>query len=236
VFGVPPIVTAAEQLGLVLASRKFQSIIWAKGAIPVGVLTTPKTLKQGVVERLRSQWEEFYKGEVTGRVAILEDDLTFQPVKPGLSPADTNLTEYNRFGVEEVARLYGVPPSVLGQTHSASYSTAVEEYRAAVLHCLRPWAARFTDCLGRALLTREQRQKGLRIEAPLDHLLVAPGKETSEYLKELMNSGALSTNEARNILGYPDIPGGELHRVPVNMTALDNLPKIGLTQPKQETP
>ncbi len=238
VFGVPPIVTCAEQLGLVLAARKFQSIIWKKGAVPAGVLTTPKTLKQPVIDRLRAQWDEYYKGDVLGRTAILEDGLTYAPVKPGMTPADSSLVEYNRFGVEEVSRLYGVPPSVLGQTGNASYSTATEEFRAAVLHCLRPWAARFTDCLDRALLTREQRLKGMRIEAPLDHLLVAPGKETSEYLKELVNAGILNTNECRNVLGYPDIAGGELHRVPVNMTALDNLPKIGLNSKPtpQETP
>src|SRR5258706_10980527 len=154
-----------------------------------------------------------------------------------IGAADANLVDYNVFGVREVSRLYGVPPSVLGETGNASYSTAVEEFRSAVLYCLRPWAARFTDCLGRALLTREQRLKGLRIEAPLDHLLVAPGKEFSEYARDLTNSGVASVNEIRNMMGLPDVEGGEVRRCPVNMTDIRNLPKIGLNNPpKQETP
>jgi HK97 family phage portal protein len=236
VFGIAPIVTAAEQLGLVLASRSYQALLWKNGAIPAGVLKAPKVLRQQVLDRLTSQWTEFYPkdGNITGKTVILEDGMEFQPIKSSLSASDSNLVEYNRFGIEEVARLYGIPASMLMQTGNASYSTATEEYRAGVIHCLRPWAARLCDCLGRALLTREQRLKGLRIEAPLDHLLVAPGKETSEYLKELVNAGILNTNECRNVLGYPDISGGETYRVPVNMTALENLPKLGLSQPKPQ--
>lgn len=238
VWGVPPIVTAMDALGLVLASRQYQSSLWDKGTIPIGVLKTERTLKQATIDRLRGQWEEFYQGgKATGKVAILEDGMDFTPMKPGIMPSDTDLIEYSRFGVEEAARLYAVPPSVLAQTHNASYSTATEEFRAAVLHCLRPWAARFTDCLTRALLTRDQRMSGMRIEASLDHLLVAPGKETSEWLRDLTANGILSINEARNYLGYPDVAGGEVHRVPVNSTDLKNLPLIGLpTKPQQQQP
>lgn len=237
VFGIAPIVTAAEQLGLVLASRSYQALLWKNGAIPAGVLKAPRMLKAPVIDRLRSQWDTSFPKDgnfVTGKTIVLEDGVEFQPIKPGLSASDSDLTEYNVFGVREVSRLYGVPPSVLGETGNASYSTATEEFRGAVLHCLRPWAARLCDCLGRALLTRDQRLKGLRIEAPLDHLLVAPGKETSEYLKELVNAGILNTNEGRNILGYPDIAGGETYRVPANLSALENLPQLGLSQPKPQ--
>lgn len=236
VFAVPPIVTCAQSLGLIIASRMFQAALWKNGSIPIGALKHPKKLDQPMIDRLRAQWAQYYSGENAGRVAILEGGMEWQALDLSMSPADADLVNLNRFNTEEVARLYGVPPSLLAQTHSASYSTAVEESRAAVLHCLRPWAARLSDCLGRVLLTQQERDKGMRIDAPLDHLLVAPGKETSEYLRELVNSGILSLNEARNVLGLADIPGGDVHRAPVNTTDIKNLPNIGIHKPAGETP
>ncbi|MDX2220910.1 MAG: phage portal protein [Burkholderiales bacterium] len=225
-FAVPPAVSAAQSVGLVIAARDFQSALWARGARPIGALQTERKLNDDVIERIRNQWAEYYGGtEATGRTAILESGVKWAPVEPSVTPESAELVAYNKFGVEEIARLYGVPPSLLAQTGNASYSTAVEESRAVVLHCLRPWAARLSDCLGRALLKREDRLKGVRIEASLDHLLVAPGKETSEYLRELVNAGILSVNEARNLLGREDTTGGDIHRVQVNTMPLIGKPK-----------
>lgn len=239
VFAVPPIVTCAESLGLILASRVFQAALWKNGSIPIGALCLAGKIKdEAMVTRIREQFAQHYTGQNTGRVAILEHGMEWKPIEPSVSPADADLVNLNRFGVEEVARLYGVPPSLLAQTHSASYSTAVEESRAAVLHCLRPWAVRLSDCLGRVLLTQQERDKGMRVDVSLDSLLVAPGKEMSEYLRELVNSGILSLNEARNVLGLADIPGGDVHRAPVNTTDIKNLPNIGIgtNKPAGETP
>lgn len=229
VFAVPPIVTAAEQLGLILAARTFQSQLWKEGAYPMGVLSYEGMLKAPIIDRMRAQWEETYvKKTKIGHPLVLESGGKYETLKPGITPADSEFVENNVFGVREVSRLYGVPPSILGETGNASFSTAQEEFRAGVIYCLRPWFSRFCDTLSRALLTPAQRAKHIRIEAPLDHLLVSPGKETSEHLKELVNAGILNTNEARNVLGYADIDGGETYRVPVNTTDMKNLPHIGL--------
>ncbi len=228
VFAVPPIVSCSEALGLVQAARSFQASLWRNGTIPSGVLTAPTILKQEVIDRLRSQWQEYYGGDNTGRTAVLEQGMKWEPVKGSVSAADANLTEVAQFGVNEIARLYGIPPSLLSQTIHASYSTSVEESRALILHCLRPWSIRFCDALSRSMLTREQRLKGMRIAADLSPWTLAPGKEMADFLSGLVNSGIKTVNECRQILGDAKVAGGDTLRVPVNQTSIDNLGKIGL--------
>jgi phage portal protein BeeE len=101
------------------------------------------------------------------------------------------------------------------QPGAVSYSQSVEETRAFAALSLQPFCARFANELQVKLLTQAQQAQGYEIEFDLARMLVSPG-EVAERSSKLVNGGIATTNEARNLLGLPDVEGGDELRIPVN--------------------
>ena len=105
--GYSPIAMSKNAIGLAMAAEEYGSKFFANGAAPAGVLETPTLIKD--VSKLRDSWNEAYGGSRNaGKVAILEQGVTFKPIS--MSPQDSQLIETRKYQLDEIARIFRIPP------------------------------------------------------------------------------------------------------------------------------
>jgi HK97 family phage portal protein len=197
------------------------------------MLATDSALTKEQVIRLREVANEQTSGFKSGGTLILSSGLKPVEGKISLSIKDADLIEALRFSVEEVSRIYGIDPSMLGYSQNTSFATAAEMRRAFLSSTLKPLLYRVADAFNETLLSPEDLDNGLRIE--FDAADFGAGKELAETLSTLVNSGILTANESRNRMGLPDVVAGDITRVPANVMPADDWSNY-YKQPKQAEP
>lgn len=203
--GKSRITTAREMLGGILASQEHGNRTFANGAKLSGVLKTPHVLDKGSAERIGESWRQQFGGSANaGKVAVLEHGLEFQPLS--MSMEDSQWLGARQFSVEEVARLFNVPPVLLGDLRHANFSNSVEMMRHFVTVTLRPWLSRWEQALERALMGPIARNRYF-IEFSAEGLLRGDAKNRADFYKSGIDAGWLLRSEARRLENLPTIEG-----------------------------
>ncbi len=213
--GYSPIRVARNAVGIALVAEQYGAKFFGQGALPGGVLEFPGRLSPEARERLRVSWQQIYGGPRGAfKTAILEDGLTYKPLT--IPPDDAQFIETRKFQVEEIARLYRVPPHLLAHLERATYSNVEQQSIEFVVHTIRPWCVRWESELNTKLfsLTRESRYFA---EFSLDGLL--RGDIESRYRAYAVGRqwGWLSANDIRRLENLNPIDGGDTYLVPLNM-------------------
>jgi HK97 family phage portal protein len=169
VVGKSRLQRARETFTTAIATERYASNIYANGASMTGVLKHPEELGPEAAARLRESFERLYQGSANaGRVAVLEEGTEWQQLS--VSPEDAQMLDSRRFSVEQVARLFRVPPPMLGDLTNSNYSNVTELGRQFATHTVKPWVRRIEATFERALLSEEGRRTH-RIELDMDDLL-----------------------------------------------------------------
>lgn len=205
IIGKSRITTAREMLGGILASQEHGNRTFANGARPGGVLKTPHVLDKGSAERIGQSWREQFGGVGnSGKVAVLENGLEFQPLS--MSNEDSQWLQSRQFSVEEVARLFNVPPVLLGDLRHANFSNSVEMMRHFVTVTLRPWLTRWEQAMERTLMGPIARGRYF-VEFSAEGLLRGDAKNRAEFYQSGIDAGWLLRSEARRLENLPTIEG-----------------------------
>lgn len=200
--GYSPISVTKNAIGLGLAAEEYGSRFFANGAAPAGVLEHPGVIKD--VSKLRESWNETFGGSRNaGKVAILEEGLHFNPIS--MSPQDSQLLETRQFQLTEIARIFRIPPHMLGDLSKATFSNIEHESLEFVKYTLTPWICRWESSLTDALLSREE-QKKYEIRFNVDGLLRGDYKSRMEGYAVGINNGFLCPNDVRRLEGFDLIP------------------------------
>lgn len=203
--GKSRITTAREMLGGILASQEHGNRTFANGARPGGVLKTPHVLDKGSAERIGQSWREQFGGVAnSGKVAVLENGLEFQPLS--MSNEDAQWLQARQFSVEEVARLFNVPPVLLGDLRHANFSNSVEMMRHFVTVTLRPWLTRWEQAIERSLMGPIARGRYF-VEFSAEGLLRGDAKNRADFYASGIDAGWLLKSEARRLENLPTIEG-----------------------------
>jgi HK97 family phage portal protein len=169
---------------------------------------------------LRDSWREKYTGpDNVGRVAILEEGMTFQATS--LSNKDSQWLESRQVTVLDISRIFGVPPALLGHLEKASYSSQEAQNLEFLTHSLRPWLTRIEQALERSLITDES----LYCEFTTGDLLRTDQKSRYEAYRVGLSAGFLSVNEVRRLENLPEVEGGDELFRPLNMALLSGATK-----------
>lgn len=182
---------------------------------PGQILATDQMLTKGQIQTLRETFDSMSGGYKTGGTIILSSGLRTMASQQNISQKDSDLIASLRFSVTEASRIYGVPPSMLGESQETSFATSSEERRAFASSTLKPLQLRVADAFNQALLTEAERMAGLSVE--FDSSDFGAGREMAETISSLVNSGILTLNEARNKLSLVDVEGGDIPRIPANV-------------------
>lgn len=233
-MGASPLSTVAGSLDLVYQIRETGRTLYKNASRVNAIVSHPKNLSVEATTRLKQSFQNATTGSHGFEAVILQEGMTAETLNPA-KMMDLQMAEMMSLSVRLVAQAFAVPPSFLGEIENISYASSAEQTRSFVRHCLKPWGSRISDALARSLLTREQRVNGLGVDVDLASLLRGDGRELSDSIGSLLNSGAISANESRDWLGLVDIENeaGEALRVPGNLMHPDNwaLPAKGKVDP-----
>lgn len=222
--GLSPIHVARGALGLALAQSDMATAFMANAMRPSGLITFPGTLTQEQQKSLRDIFKGFSGASNAGRFLLMDGGAKFEPLT--ISPDDAEFLNSRKLANEDVARIFGLPPTSVGITDKATYSNTEQEARALVQNALGPLAARIEAALHRCLLTEDGRRT-LYIEHDLSGLLRGDVSARFEAYRIGREIGALSPNDIRRRENEPPIAGGDLYHQPANWVPLGTTPPTG---------
>jgi HK97 family phage portal protein len=205
VLGVSPIAAARGVVELALAESEHGVNTFRNGAKLLGVLKFPGMLKPDQRRDIKESWGSQYAGAVNaGRTAILEGGVDFQSVSMSLEDAEWIASR--QFSVEEVARLFRVPPTVIGDLRHGNYSNSVEMARQFVTMTLRRHLVAWEQAISKQLLTEESRRTYFA-EHQVEGLLRGDSVNRADFYAKGITAGWMLPSEARRLENLPTIEG-----------------------------
>ena len=219
IMGYSPIALEKNAIGLGIAAEEYGSRFFQNGARPSGILTHPNTVKDP--KRLRESWNAAYGGSTNGsKVAILEESMTFTPIS--LPNNEAQFLETRKFQVEEICRIFRVPPHLVGNLDRATFSNIENQSIDFAVHTIRPWLVRIEQAMNRALFT-ESEKGHFYVQFNIDGLMRGDYKSRMEGYSIGRQNGWLSANDIRALENMNPIPpeeGGDTYLVNGNMVPI----------------
>ncbi len=216
VTGLSPIAQAREAVGLSLATEEYGAKFFGNGARPGGVLEHPGILKDP--EKLRESWNKVYQGTRNShKVAVLEEGMKYHTI--GIAPEDAQFLETRKYQVNEICRIFRVPPHLVGDLERATFSNIEHQSIEFVQHTIRPWLVRWEQAISRSLLDEKERLLYFA-KFNVDGLMRGDYKSRMEGYAVGRQNGWLSANDIRGLEDLPPIPkeqGGDVYLVNGNM-------------------
>lgn len=214
--GYSPIAMAKNSIGMGLACEEYGAKFFANGAAPSGVLEHPGTIKD--ITRLRESWNAIYGGSKNaGKVAILEEGMHYSPIS--ISPNEAQFLETRKFQVDEIARIFHVPPHMIGDLERSTFSNIEQQSLEFVKYTLNPWVCRWEQALTRSLLSpKEKREYSIKFN--VDGLLRGDYQSRMNGYAVGRQNGWMSANDIRELENMDKISeeqGGDLYLVNGNM-------------------
>ena len=219
--GYSPIAMAKNAIGLAIAAEEYGSKFYANGAAPSGVLEHPGTLKDP--SKVRESWTQTFGGSANAnKVAVLEEGMKYTPIS--IAPNEAQFLETRKFQINEIARIFRVPPHMVGDLEKSSFSNIEQQSLEYVQYTLAPWIARFEQSMVRALLSVSEK-KDFFIKFNVDGLLRGDYQSRMSGYATARQNGWMSANDIRELENLDRIPaeqGGDLYLINGNMTRLED--------------
>lgn len=210
--GFSPIAMMKNSLGTTMAVEKYGSSFFRNGAQPMGVLEHPGVLKDP--QKIRDNWSQVYGGPNNAhKVALLEEGMTYKPIS--LPPEDSQFLSTREFGVEEICRIFRVPPHMVQDLKRSTFSNIEHQSIDFVVHTLDPWLVRIEKAIVKDLLIEEEKDDYFP-KFNVDGLLRGDYKSRMDGYSVGISNGIISPNEARrkeNMPALPEEEGGDFHIV-----------------------
>jgi len=219
-LGYSPIAMAKNAIGLGIASDEYAAKFIANGAAPSGVLEHPGTIKNP--EKVREAWQSQFGGSGnSGKVAVLEEGMKYTPIS--ISPEQAQFLETRKFQIDEIARIFRIPPHMVGDLEKSSFSNIEQQSLEFVKYSLSPWIVRWEQSLSRALINPSDK-KTYFFKFNLEGLLRGDYQSRMQGYAIGRQNGWMSANDIRELENLDRIPaeeGGDLYLINGNMLPLD---------------
>jgi phage portal protein, HK97 family len=218
-IGYSPIALAKNAVGMTLACEEYGASFFGNGANPGGVLEHPGILKDP--GKVRDSWNSVYQGTRNAhKVAVLEEGMSYKQI--GIPPEEAQFLETRKFQINEIARLFRIPPHMVGDLEKSSFSNIEQQSLEFVKYTLDPWVVRLEQALKKSLLLPEEKKTHF-IKFNVDGLLRGDYQSRMNGYAIGRQNGWLSTNDIRELEELNPIPpeeGGDLYLINGNMTKL----------------
>lgn len=215
--GVARVEALKENFGLALALQNFAARFFGQGASMAGVIEFPTALTAEQAKNLSAAFDNRHGGwRKSGRTGVLSGGATFKPTSA--SNDQSQMIESRRLAVEDVARVFNMPPHLLALPGFNSYASVEQSNIQFTIHTVRPLVAKLESAFGWLL------PKGAFLKWNLDGLLRGDFSSRMQGYSVGSQAGFLSINDIRRLEDLPSVDSGDVYRVPlanVNLTAAD---------------
>lgn len=232
VNGFIPTTLSREVIGLARATELHSSAFFGNGARGGTVIETDQPQKPETLQRFKEAWNDAHQGPKNAyKTLILPYGFKKKPEE--VNNGASQLIETRRYQVEEIARVYRVPPHLLGDLSNVRYNTVEQSAIDFVTFSLIPWCRRIELAIRRDLVVDDKAYyAGFDVTA----LMAGDYEARSKFVREMWNMGALDINEVRAEMGRNPLPGdeGKKRFVQVNMQLLEAFTPENPTAKKPE--
>ena len=234
--GYSPIAMAKNAIGMAIACEEYGAKFFANGAAPGGVLEHPGTIKDP--GRVRESWQSTFGGSGNAnKIAVLEEGMKYTPI--GISPEQAQFLETRKFQINEIARIFRVPPHMVGDLEKSSFSNIEQQSLEFVKYTLEPWLVRWEQSIQRTLFSPEEKKRYFA-KFNVEGLLRGDYASRMSGYATARQNGWMSANDIRELENLDRIPtedGGDLYLINGNMLPLGNAGAFADTQTgKEENP
>ena len=236
-IGYSPIAMAKNAIGVSLACEEYGASFFSNGARPGGILEHPGVLKDPA--KVRDSWNAAFGGVGnSGKTAILEEGMKFTPIS--IPNNEAQYLESRKYETTEIARLYRIPPHMIGDLEKSSFNNIEQMSMEFVKYTLDPWVIRWEQSLQRVLLLPGEKGHYF-IKHNLDGLLRGDYQSRMNGYSIGRQNGWLSANDIREMENLNPISaeeGGDLYLINGNMTKLEDAGLFagGQTEPEEGPP
>ena len=219
--GYSPIAMAKNAIGMAIACEEYGAKFFANGAAPGGVLEHPGTIKDP--QRVRESWQSTFGGSGNAnKIAVLEEGMKYTPI--GISPEQAQFLETRKFQINEIARIFRVPPHMVGDLEKSSFSNIEQQSLEFVKYTLDPWVIRWEQSIQRSLMSKDEKAVYF-VKFNLEGLLRGDYQSRMNGYAIGRQNGWMSANDIRELENLDRIPeeeGGDLYLINGNMLPLKN--------------
>jgi HK97 family phage portal protein len=211
-IGLPVLVYHRASLDFQQASSDYALALYRNGGQPGGVLEYPGVLKKEQVDRIRDSWNSLHSGAGNaGRIAILEEGTKYTAI--GVPPDQLEYIEEQRFSVEQIARIFGVPPHLIGALDKPTYASVEQMSLEFVRYTLYPYIRTLEQTVNRALELTPEYQWRFNLDA------FERADISSRYRSYATGRqwGWLSANDVRRMEDLNTVEDGDIYLTPLNM-------------------
>ena len=211
--GYNPIELARDAVGTALAAQGYGARFFANDARPGGWIKFPGKFKDIEAKQIfRDTWQKMQGGANRGKTAVLEEGMEYNAIP--ISNADAQFLETKRFSVEDICRLFGVPPHRVGHLEQSTNNNIEHQGLEYVIYTMTPWAVRWESAIIANLLPDDS---DLQIKFDFRQLLRGDSKARSIFYHNGILDGWLTRNEAREYEDLDPLDGLDEPLRPLNM-------------------
>lgn len=230
--GYSPIKLHANTVGLAMAAEEYGANFFKNGTSAGMVLQHPGQLSAEAASRLKRAIETSNAGLSNAhRVMVLEEGMDMKTL--GLSPEDAQLLSTRQFQVTEIARIYRVPPHMLGDMSRATWGNVEEMGEEFLRYTLMPYLRSFEATITQQLLVGDEQDTHFA-EFLVDSFLRANTEKRYDAYSTAIQNGFMSVNEVRARENLNPIEGGDKHFVPLNLAPIGQR-QIQVASEKRDT-
>lgn len=224
--GLSPIEFARNTIGNGLAGERSSGSVYKKGLISTVFLSSDQTLKTEQRTQIGETLKSFFGAANAGGVAVLEAGLT--PHQISINPKDAQLLEARQYSVEQICRIFGVPPVMIGHAANGTttWGSGIEQLILQFTKtCLTPMLRQIESAIFRDLLDAKSRKTTV-VKFNMEGLLRGDSAARAEFLSKMVTNGIYTPDEARAYENKAPVAGGDKSIVNGTMTPLDKLGEL----------
>lgn len=223
--GLSPLALHQRVFSNAIMSDQYSISFLQNAAQPSGALKHPKFLSDPARENLKKGIRQAHSGpNNAGNILILEEGMEW--VKLGVTQRDAQFLESRKFTNNDIARIFRVPPHMIGDLERATFSNIEQQSIDFVVNTLTPWLVRYEQAMWRDLIPDEEKETHFA-EFLVAGLLRGDMQARYNAYVQGLNNGFLNADEVRSFENLNPIPdgSGQTYRVPLNTVASDEEPK-----------
>lgn len=224
---------AVESIGISAGADRMAGSLFANSGIPSGIITVKGQLSPEATARLKETWDTSNQGRKAGGTRVLEDDAKYEPIS--VDAEALQFLESRKFGVLELARFLGLPPTKLYDNQATTFSNQENANLEVVTDTLDAWACNVEAECDMKLLSGQY--GGRYVELDLKQLTRGDMKARADFNSKMMQMGAITPNQIRAGEGQPGYgPNGDKYFIATNnYTPADRIDEVIDADIKQKT-